>query len=216
LPEENAVRFADGKVHVLDFSFDMPLVQFGCNRLAEQMTEKRLTLTNYRKIAQAFGLELHEALEIDFLRISVASVMQHAWYQQMGGATDKVQRNYEAQLQRHAKHVDDLRKGKVKAMPKKAASPKKTKEPDKPLLYKLLSSKIGETLKKKVDNAETGNHDAVIVQVLSGYDTPKDLDTIAEKVKATGRYKTNDKLPASVRWHLNKLEKDGVVAAKEA
>lgn len=86
-------------------------------------------------------------------------------------------------------------------------------------LYTALSSKIDTALQKKVDDKETTNHNAVVLQVLLKKDAAMDFGSLFEAVIKTERYGkkkiTEESARSYVRGDLNSLEKLGCVKITE-
>lgn len=71
---------------------------------------------------------------------------------------------------------------------------------------------LNERITKGISNESTQTHDYLIVRAIqSQCFTPEE---IANQVQLTGSYTTKDPLIKSVKWHLNKLVKEGVVAVE--
>lgn len=218
------MKFADGKLSVADLQIVAPLEPYGHVKLFEHV--KNLGHAELVKLAQAFELPTHGLLSTHTLMLMIAHHAQKLWYAEMGAVPVSVEKNYAAQLEKYSKLVQDLVEGKENAMAsekkskgKKAKGAKVAKAPkaeSKPLVYKVLSSKIDSKLAKKLENKEAKVHDTIILQVLNGMNGDASLSAISAEVKKTGRWESNHEIEVGVRWHLNKLEKLGLVAAKEA
>lgn len=73
---------------------------------------------------------------------------------------------------------------------------------------------LNERITKGISNESTQTHDYLIVRTIqSQCFTPEE---ITNQVQLTGSYTTKDPLIKSVKWHLNKLVKEGVVAVEES
>jgi len=215
------MQFADGKLLIADLQIVAPLVPYGHVKMFEHV--KNLNHGDLVKLAQAFELPTHGLLSTHSLMLMVAHHAQKLWYGEMGAVPESVTRNYAAQLEKYTKLVQNLVEGKedVMASEKKAKAKKTTKAKaerveKKPLVYKVLSSKIDAKLAKKLENKEAKVHNTIILQVLSGMNGDASLSAIAAEVEKTKRYETNADVDASVRYHLNDLIEKGLVAAKEA
>jgi DNA uptake protein ComE-like DNA-binding protein len=207
----NGHTYKNGK-----FILPAPTEPFGHLKLRDAV--RKLTHTETAELAALHGVETHLAIDTVTLQNLVIGILTDLWFRQMGRTPSaRSKKELETQLRDHAALVQRLNRGEeVMAKKAKATKAKTPKAEAKPLTYKVFTSKVTESKQaKKFANEETKNHDAVIVQVLAKSGESK-LDAIVAGVKATGRYKTNDDLTASVKYHLRQLVSAGLVAAREA
>jgi hypothetical protein len=221
------MNFADGKLTFTEFPevvLNAPLEGFGHVKLFESV--KELSHDQLVKLATSFELPTHPLLSTHSLMLMIAHHLQKAWYEKMaengGQIPTSVKQNYTVQFEKYQKLVQNLVEGKETAVAaeKKAKTKKEKKErvsktERKPLLYKVLSSKIDSKLAKKIEAKDSKIHDTIILEVLSEMDGDATLAAICGQVEATKRYNTTDDLDKSVKWHLNKLEKLGMIKATE-
>lgn len=217
------VEFKDDNLLVAGLTLPAALVPYGQVKLFEAV--KQLNHAQLEQVAAAVGVEFHPGLSSWDLMLTVASKLQLRWFTRVNPKEipANVKNNHEARQRVHAALVETLKKGgptvaNKKSSGKKAGRPAKAEA--KPLCYKLFTSKVEEDkkLKQYLDpKNESKRHDGVIIQALAGAKPGErwSLEQVAAAVKATGRYTTGDELAKSVRWHLAKLEKEGLVSAAE-
>ena len=82
--------------------------------------------------------------------------------------------------------------------------------------YTLLTDNVASSRRAKLfADAASKVHDAVIVQAMQGIGRSVTIAELAAAIDTT-RYTTKDPLAKSVRWHLNKLEKEAIVKCTAA
>lgn len=220
----DSVRFADGRCYVGEgINLEAPLEAFGQCKLVSAFGE--LHREQVLQAAALLGLEVIDGMPYDELRWTASSILQRCWFEQIpGGVPKSVNQNYEERMTHYQSVLERVKKGEVMtgeqiaeggtATTKKARAPKAEK-PNVTYTYSLSANALSERIAKGVANEQTTNHDFIIVKILQGEKEPVSLETITRHVENTGRYDTKDPLPKSVRWHLNKMEKEGVVIAHE-
>jgi hypothetical protein len=204
-----------------------PIQPFGHVRLYDAL--RNTCHSDLEKLAHELKVEIPGCVStIDLLRI-VASHLQLLWYEQLSPgrqAPAHVVESHQDRVREWETLVTNIKEGIImaeKAKPTATANaeakPKAPKAAKAPAvratyLYALIPENVEASKQKaKFDNAESHNHDAMIVRALRGHKTPQPLEAVVAKVEQMGGYATKDPLPTSVRWHLNKLEKDGIVKA---
>jgi len=215
-----AVEFRDGNLTAAGVTLPAALAPYGQVKLFDAV--KALTRGQLDAVALELGVETHPGLSDGDLVLTVGSELQHAWFVNMNPKEipANVENNHGARRRAHADLVVTLKKGgPTVAKKRKAGRPARAAA--KPLQYKLYTSKVEEDkdVKKYLDpQNESKRHDGIIIQVLAGAKSGErmSLEQVTASVKATGRYTTGDELAKSVRWHLAKLEKEGLVSATEA
>jgi hypothetical protein len=202
-----------------------PIQPFGHVRLYKGLQD--LYHDQLVELAKDLNLPTHGVVPTVELLEIVASTMQTLWYQQVSpqGIPDHVFKRHEERLIGWQTLVSNLKEGLVMATKTdgkktaKEATQSATTAPakrSKNFTYSLASEAVKASKRAKVfENKESKNHDAIIVQCMAAYSKPQPPETIADKVRATNRYTTKDDFNTSVRWHLNKLEKEGLVHAFE-
>ena len=82
--------------------------------------------------------------------------------------------------------------------------------------YTLLTDNVASSRRAKLfADVASKVHDAVIVQAMQGIGRSVTIAELAAAID-TARYITKDPLAKSVRWHLNKLEKEAIVKCTAA
>lgn len=225
------IRFSDNNCYIGDaIKLEAPLEAFGQCKLVSAFGE--LTSAQVLFTAAALHLELEVTsprgsipVPYDELRWTAMAMLQRMWFEQIpGGVPRSVQSNYDERFEHYQRTLDQLKTGEYKmsttapaANTKAPKTPKTPKAPKSTSTFTFEMSK-NELTKRIVDgvaNEQTTNHDFIIVAILQSFKAPTDLTTITNAVNNTGRYATKDELSKSVRWHLAKLEKEGVVIAHE-
>jgi hypothetical protein len=75
------------------------------------------------------------------------------------------------------------------------------------MTYKI--KQLNERTTKGMATVDTTVHDYLILAAMSSLDVPVEVADIINVLSPN--YTTHDPLPKSVKWHLNKLVKEGVV-----
>jgi hypothetical protein len=225
------VKFENGKCSIGEPVFvnlEAPLEAFGNVKLVNAFGE--LPRETVLRIAINLGIETTVIGEqrpdskitilqpvpvpYDEIRWTAISRLQYAWYEQIpGGPTTNVVKNRDEREAHYLNVVESIKTGgyKMNDKIKKESTPRAS---SRVFTYELNAT-LPESITKKVANEQTTNHDAIIVSVMQKHTGPCDLGTIVSWVDNTGRYETKDPLEKSVRWHLVKMEKEGVVLTKD-
>jgi hypothetical protein len=225
-PLKDMVRFAGGRCYVGDaVNLEAPLEAFGQCKLTSSFGELHREQVLF--VAAAVGLEVIDGMPYDELRWTASSVLQRRWFEQIPGGVPKgVAVNHEERMTHYQSVLAKVKRGEVMTGEQVAeggtATSKKSKsaaskapKQNVTYTYSLSTNTLPERITKGVANEQTTNHDFIIVAIMQKLAKPETLDTITFHVTNTGRYDTKDPMPKSVKWHLAKLEKEGVVIAHE-
>lgn len=218
------VKFENGKCIIgepIFASLEAPLEAFGnvklVNAFGEMNRDTVLRVATCLKIDTTVfqdGTQLPVAIPYDEIRWTAISRLQYAWYEEIpGGPTANVVKNRDEREAHYLSVVEQIKTGGYK-MNDKAVKESTPRASSRVYTYELNGT-LPEAITKKVANEQTTNHDAIIVSVLQKHTEPVLIGPIVEAVNNTGRYETKDPLEKSVRWHLVKMEKEGVVLAKD-
>jgi len=209
-----------------------PIQPYGHVKLFDAL--KYTCHSDLERIAKSLDLPMHGCVGTLDLMNAVASTLQYLWYQQLSPARtvpDHVAANHQARMERWENLVNQLKEGVIvekkadgaataaasKPAEPKANEPKAPKAPPAPKVtytYQLIEANVAASKRAAVlNNKDSHNHDSMIVRALQGVKAPVSLEVVVDKVKAMGGYTTKDPLATSVRWHLNKLEKEALVKA---
>jgi hypothetical protein len=222
--QQDAVKFADGRCYVGEaINLEAPLEAFGQCKMVSSYGE--LHREQVLTVASLVGLEIIDGMPYDELRWTAISILQRMWFEQIpGGVPKSVQQNYLERFEHYQRTLERVKRGEVMtgeqvaeggtATTKKAKTPKAVK-PNVTYTYALSTNTLPERITKGVANEQTTNHDFIIVAILQKHVGPATLEHLTTQVENTGRYDTKDPLPKSIRWHLLKMEKEGVVIAHE-
>jgi hypothetical protein len=220
--DQDVLKFSDGRCYVGEIvSLEAPLEAFGQCKLTSAFGE--LNHSTVLAVAAQLGFEVLDGMPYDEIRWMANYHLQRCWFEQIpGGVPKHVQQNYEERLAHYQATLAKVKRGEVmtgeqvtEAGTKTTKAAKAPREPkvNKTYTYAMTTNTLPERVTKGVANEQTTNHDFIIAAILMKEKEPVSLETITRHVENTGRYETKDPLPKSVRWHLAKMEKEGVVIA---